>query len=99
MNECGIYGVIYTDDTLYGKIAESGQMKGKLQTEGVLVGEVGFPQCDYPSPYHGEYEVTPRLYEQYLDTNDKYMNDDVTVLEIPITWTTNPYGGQTVLIG
>ena len=49
--------------------------------------------------YDGEYEVTPRIYEQTLETQGKQMSDDVTVYEIPIITTTNPYGGQTVLIG
>lgn len=99
MDECGIYGVVYTEDSLVGKITDDGQIRGQLQSEGMLIGEVGFPKCDYPLPYGGEYEVTPRLYPQYLDTDGKYMDDDVTVYEIPITRTTNPYGGQTVVIG
>lgn len=49
--------------------------------------------------YSGAYAVTPRLYPQYLDTDGKIMSDDVTVYEIPVTQTSNPYGGQTVLIG
>lgn len=49
--------------------------------------------------YDGSYEVTPRLYAQSLDTDGKLMRDDVTVYEIPVTRTTNPHGGQTVLIG
>lgn len=99
MDECGIYGVVYTEDTLSGKITDSGQIKGQLQSEGMLIGEVGFPKCDYPLAYDGDYEVTPRLYEQYLDTDSKYMNRDVTVYEIPITRTSNIAGGQTVVIG
>ena len=49
--------------------------------------------------YAGPYEVTPRLYAQSLDTDGKLMEDDVTVYEIPVTRTTNPTGGLTVLIG
>lgn len=49
--------------------------------------------------YTGDYEVTPRLYAQSLDTDGKLMQDDVTVYEIPVTRTTNPTGGLTVLIG
>ena len=49
--------------------------------------------------YTGEYTVTPRLYEQALDTDGKIMDEDVTVHEIPVTRATNPHGGQTVLIG
>ena len=49
--------------------------------------------------YDGSYEVTPRVYAQSLDTDGKLMEDDVTVHEIPVTRTTNPTGGLTVLIG
>lgn len=49
--------------------------------------------------YDGAYDVTPRLYAQSLDTDGKVMEDDVTVYEIPVTRTTNPTGGLTVLIG
>ena len=50
-------------------------------------------------PYEGSYEVTPRLYTQTLDTDQKLMGDDVTVYEIPVTRTSNLQGGQTVVIG
>lgn len=42
--------------------------------------------------YEGEYVVTPKVYEQYLDTDYKVMTDDVTVLEIPYVETSNIYG-------
>lgn len=51
------------------------------------------------TPYEGEYEVTPRVYTQSLDTDGKLMSDDVTVHEIPVTRTSNPQGGLTVVIG
>ena len=50
-------------------------------------------------PYTGDYEVTPHFAEQTLFTQGKMMTDDVTVHQIPVVRTTNPYGGQTVLIG
>lgn len=62
-----------------------------------LSAETGIPI--YPYEYTGEYEVTPRLYEQTLATENKTMLNDVTVYEIPISRTTNPTGGLTVLIG
>lgn len=50
--------------------------------------------------YDGAYVVIPKVYqEQVLETKNKAMTDNVTVYEIPITRTTNPHGGQTVLIG
>lgn len=53
----------------------------------------GFPY------YDGEYEVTPRLTEQTLETYHTIMRDDVTVHGIPITRVSNPQDGLTVLIG
>lgn len=52
----------------------------------------------YPA-YTGEYIVTPRVYEQYLDTDNKVMSDDVTILEIPKSEVENIYNGLTVTIG
>ena len=52
----------------------------------------------YPK-YTGDYTVIPRVYVQTLDTNDKIMTDDVTVLEIPKGEVENIYHGVTVTIG
>lgn len=98
MDECGIYGVIQAEDTLIGAVSKGGDIQGRLDTQSTLVGSVGFPKCDYPQAYNGEYEVTPRSYEQYLGTNDKYMLDDVTVKQIPYFETSNDYG-ETIYIG
>ena len=42
--------------------------------------------------YTGEYIVTPNVFVQTLDTNNKLMTDDVTVLEIPYSEVSNLYG-------
>lgn len=50
--------------------------------------------------YEGPYDVVPRLYYgQLLETAGKNMRDNVNVDPIPVTTTTNPYGGKTVVIG
>lgn len=51
------------------------------------------------SVYHGAYEVIPKFYLQTLDTNGKLMSDDVDVLPIPVSYTSNLSGGTTALIG
>ena len=49
--------------------------------------------------YEGDYIVTPRAHEEVvLDTDNKLMTDDVTVLEIPYYETSN-LSGTTVYIG
>ena len=50
------------------------------------------------STYDGDYEVTPKKAEQKLETNDKFMVDDVKVKGIPYYETSN-ISGTTVYIG
>lgn len=60
---------------------------------------VGVEYANAPA-FDGDYEVTPRLHNPIvLETAEKLMQDDVTIHEIPITRTTNPQNGITVLIG
>ena len=93
MDECGINGIVQTIDSIKGNLGGSEQIKGHLESQGTLVGEVGFPKCDYPAVYDGEYDVIPKAWEmQTLATNDKYMEDDVRVHEIPYYETSNEHG-------
>ena len=50
-------------------------------------------------PYTGSYSVIPTFEDQILPTMNKNMLGDVVVHEIPVTYTTNPSDGITVLIG
>ena len=73
---------------------------GSMSTLCVNDGEYGYYMLvETSDPYTGEYIVIPRVYEQTLETRQKLMTDDVTVREIPVTRTSNPQGGLTVLIG
>lgn len=49
--------------------------------------------------YDGEYEVVPDITEQSLQTSQKFMEDNVTIKEIPYSETSNTSGGNTVYIG
>jgi len=48
--------------------------------------------------YDGAYTVTPKVDEQTLPTAKKYMEQDITVLAIPIYRTGNTAQGTTVYI-
>ena len=91
MDECGIYGVLHTIDGISGVVQGSGEIQGQLNTEGVLVGSVGFPNCPWPDEYTGAYEVTPTQSTQILNTADLVMSDNVVINPIPsnyglVTW-------------
>lgn len=52
-----------------------------------------------PDPYHGEYIVYPKVdVKQKLETKNKSMSDDVTVMEIPNSEVSNE-SGTTFIIG
>lgn len=84
---------------LIGNLKSSGQLSGFLSAQHGISGTLTIPSAVGVEVYGGPYEVVPRLYAQSLDTDGKLMEDDVTVYEIPVTRTTNPTGGLTVLIG
>lgn len=85
---------------LNGTLTSAGRLRGTLVGDHHKIqGALTIPNTPGLELYGGPYEVTPRLYAQSLDTDGKLMEDDVTVYEIPVTRTTNPTGGLTVLIG
>lgn len=84
---------------LFATLTPDHVITGELARGHTITGELTIPSTPGLELYGGSYEVTPRLYVQSLDTDGKLMRDDVTVYEIPVTRTTNPHGGQTVLIG
>lgn len=49
--------------------------------------------------YDGEYEVTPKIDEQVLETKNKTMKKDLTIKSIPYYETSNLSDGKTVIIG
>lgn len=52
------------------------------------------------SQYSGEYTATPKINEDVtLETKNKFMSDNITVVAIPVSETDNSAGGQTLKIG
>lgn len=49
--------------------------------------------------YAGEYEVTPKIEAQTLNTANRSMERDVTIHAIPYYEVDNDYNGQTIVIG
>lgn len=49
--------------------------------------------------YQGDYVAIPKVTEQTLPTAKRFMEQDVTILQIPYFETSNNSGGNTVYIG
>ena len=88
---CACFNVIFEDEDVFGVTFDDGDCFC------IDFGE--FIEISYYDFYDGEYIVTPTDYIQTLDTDDKVMRDDVTVLAVPYTEVDNPYGGVTCIIG
>ena len=73
---------------------------GEVSLSNVLDGECGvitrYREADYPV-YAGTTTVTPRVSEQILETANKTLLEDITVLEVPYYETSN-VNGMTVYI-
>lgn len=83
-----------------GTLSQQGGINGKLSGEHRLKGTISIGagvEKDVPI-YDGEYEVTPKVYGQSLETTGKKMLNDVVIRSIPYYETSNPWG-NTVYIG
>ena len=49
--------------------------------------------------YPGPYTITPRVYEQTMNTDNLLMEQDVLIYSIPLTEVSNIQGGKTATIG
>jgi hypothetical protein len=63
----------------------------------VSLGRVAIIHSDLPD-YEGEYEVTPAIEAQILNTKNRTMRDDLDIKKIPYYDVANPYG-RTIYIG
>lgn len=86
-------------DKLSGKISAIQTITGFLSAQASIQGSLTVPRYVGAESYDGPYEVTPRAFDaEVLQTQNKLMRDDVTVLEIPTYETSNEYG-TTFIIG
>lgn len=48
--------------------------------------------------YEGSYEIVPKVHDQIVETKNKYLKEDLTVVAIPYYDVSNTVGGTTVYI-
>lgn len=89
--------IIAQEGNLFGVLIPSGLLSGSIRQSSNLMGKIAIT-VDHEY-YVGEYDVTPKIEQQVLSTNDKLMTDDITVKAIPFYEVSNPQGGTTFIIG
>ena len=84
-----------------------GELKGTITAPACLTGKISgnsnnlggvITFSDGITTYSGDYTITPRVQSQTMNTKNKKMEDNVTVLAIPYYETSN-LKGKTVYIG
>lgn len=88
-SKMALQGVVAAKQTLIGAVTGKQQLSASVNVGGTI----------RPESYKGEYEVTPTTSAQILETSQKFLEDDVTVKEIPYAEVTNLANGITVTIG
>ena len=81
-----------------GAIVKNQGLNGGISQETTISGDLASAYTTNAAPYTGEYEVTPKIDGQQLETKHKYMTDDVTIHAIPFFEVGNTSGGNTVFI-
>ena len=69
-----------------------------LSSESCITIDVSTPHVLEADVYQGSHDVTPKTYEQTLETKRKFLADDITIREIPYFETSNDADGKTVYI-
>ena len=75
------------------------EMKEKMEPFCLDFGDIQTVTKAYDEYYDGDYEVTPKITLQTLETKNKIMTDDVVIKGIPYFETSNESGGNTIYIG
>lgn len=85
---CTVVGGIDSTQGITGVISQKEEITGSLATAYTTAAKA----------YEGNYEITPTVDGQTLETKQRYMTDDVTILAIPFYEVGNTSGGDTVYI-
>lgn len=87
--------------------SQEGVLKGSIKTDacvkGIIKTDISIKGClSMPvgyEDYTGNYNILPEVKEQIIPTSNKHMTEDLTIQAIPFYKTTNPQGGETIIIG
>ena len=73
-------------------------IQGTLSLEKNVAADISLPFSIGGQPYTGEYEVTPNLEIQVLNTNGKSMRNNVTINPIPSNYGLITWNGYTLTV-
>lgn len=85
---------------LRGTLRARGALSGSVKSQGTLQGAVVIPEAVKAESYDGAYEVMPKFSSDVvLPTENRLMQQNLTVLKIPQYEISNEAGGKTLIMG
>ena len=82
---------------MIGTLNSNITISGFLNNSNKIIGELKLNGAEY-TDYSGDYGITPKSYNQILQTKNKVLRENLQVKEIPYYETSNEYG-KTIYIG
>lgn len=83
---------------LTGELSGVGTLSGTLSSAETLEGPLTIPAAVLPPSYEGDYEVTPSGETQILETDQLYMQGDITINPIPSNYGLITWNGSTLTV-
>lgn len=83
---------------LTGELSGVGTLSGTLSSAETLEGSLTIPAAVLPPSYEGDYEVTPSGETQILETDQLYMQGDITINPIPSNYGLITWNGSTLTV-
>ena len=90
-------GTLEDISNISGSLNTNLNIVGSLNSINSIVGNIGIGVVEYPD-YSGEYEITPQVESQTLQTKNKILRNNMEIKKIPYYETSNQYG-ETIYIG
>lgn len=90
-------GTLEDTNNISGSLNTNLNIVGSLNSINNIIGNIGIGGVEYPD-YSGEYEITPQVESQTLQTKNRILRENMQVKEIPYYETSNLYG-ETIYIG
>lgn len=83
---------------LTGELSGVGTLSGTLSSAETLEGSLTIPAAILPPSYEGDYEITPAEEAQILETDQLYMQGDITINPIPSNYGLITWNGSTLTV-
>lgn len=81
-----------------GNLSAPIQIIGTLAGESKIAGTLSIPSAILPPAYEGEYTFTPSAETQVIETQSKWLTNNITINPVPSNYGLITYDGSTITV-